>query len=347
MNESKIGNILRKELHKDEPLERVVKLHGDASYRTYSRAYLSDGSTFIIMQMPEGKSSASEEITNFKGRQDELPFISVERYLRGLGLNTPAIYRYDEKDRMMVIEDLGDVLMSTKLEDADRPERVALYKKAIDVLLTLQSESSKKKDACCVALKRSFDAVLLNWEFDHFLEYGIEARLGVKIADSDRDVFRRETRAITDEINAMSYGFTHRDFQSRNLVIKDGKFYVIDFQDALLGPKAYDLVALLRDSYFKLDDDELNELLSYYSSKSGYEAKSLRRDFALVTIQRKLKDAGRFVYIDRVKGNPNFLAFIGVSLSYVKDAFASLSTHRGLFEMLTRYVPEWGGVKKG
>lgn len=337
----KIEKIFEECLGRKIDITSIDKLHGDASYRTYFRVALKDGSTYILMQMPTGKSSVSEEITNFKGSQEEPPFINVAAYLGKLGLPVPKVLAYDETERLMVLEDLGDGLMARQIENTGDDERLAWYKKAIDLIIKLQRETSKQRDETCVAFKRSFDSTLLNWEFDHFLEYAVTARLGKTLSQGELATFNKETRIISKKIEAMPSGFTHRDFQSRNLIVKEGTLHLIDFQDALQGPYVYDLVSLTRDSYVALSEAMRKELVAYYASATGWSLGRLGEDYDLVTVQRKLKDAGRFVYIDRVKGNPNFLKFIPASLGYVKEALERLPKHKTLFELIGKYTPEW------
>jgi len=319
----------------------VIKLHGDASYRTYYRVILDDKRTFVLMQMPAGKASVSEEITNFNGTHQELPFINVARFLENCGIRVPAIHHYSEGHHLMILRDLGDSLMARIVEKADNNLRREWYRRAIELLAALQRKTADADRSDCVALQRSFDQTLLNWEFDHFLEYGVEARLGIKMSKEDHEIFFRQTRGISEKIASLPYGFTHRDFQSRNILIVNDELYLIDFQDALLGPAAYDLAALLRDSYVELSEPILNELISFYCEKTGRKTSSFMREFDLVTCQRKLKDAGRFVFIDRVKKNPNFLKYIPASLGYVKQALERLPEYQSLYEMLKKYIPEW------
>ncbi|MFH0799472.1 MAG: phosphotransferase [Pseudomonadota bacterium] len=336
-----VGKILKEKVGAASEIAQIDKLHGDASYRTYYRACLEDGSSFIVMKMPEGRASASEEITNFNGTHKELPFINVARYLKARGLPVPKVLSYSEPDHIMILEDLGDDIMARRVEDASDLQRLVWYKKAIDLLCLLQKNTAGSTGSECVALQRSFDEFLLNWEFDHFIEYGVAARLGKAMDEQDVAVFKEETRAMSREITALPRGLTHRDFQSRNLIVRNDELCLIDFQDALLGPAAYDLVALLRDSYVRLSDDILNELTKYYAGLVNRKHAELRHEFDLITVQRKLKDAGRFVYIDCVKGNPGFLKYIPASLGYVKNALERLPEHRRLYDALKKYVPEW------
>ena len=331
-----IDHIIRNELKLGAEIKKIEKLHGDASYRTYSRIYLSNGRTFIMMQMPKGKSSASEEITNYEGEHRELPFINMDRYLKDIGLNVPDIQRYDDDDRIMILEDLGDDLMSKIVDGLDAEKLGKHYEKAVDLLVDIQRRSDGNRSDSCIAFKRSFDAKLLNWEFDHFLEYGLEAQ-GAKIPQKDLDEFKRQTRSITQKIEGMKYGLTLRDFQSRNIIMKDGLHYIIDFQDALMGPKLYDLVSLLRDSYIELDYSLVFRLVDYYASKVGRNSSEARKEFDLITIQRKMKDAGRFVYIDKVKGNSSYLKYISTSLQYITSALERISEYESLLNILIKY----------
>jgi len=296
------------------------------------------------MQMPEGRSSVSEEITNFKGVLTEPSFINVSRFLKSIGVNVAEIYHYSKSDRLLVLQDLGDGLMSRLVENAQEDVKRRYYRRAIDLLVSIQQKAQNLQKTKCVAFERSFDEDLLNWEFDHFLEYGIEERLGIKVDENDKKTFSDWTRKISKIIRQFPYGFTHRDFQSRNILLVNESLYLIDFQDALMGPSVYDLVSLLRDSYVRLSQPLVDELVGYYCEKCGREYRSLRREFDIVTCQRKLKDAGRFVFIDRVKKNPNFLKYIPVSLEYVREAFERLPDLAQFNSLLRKYVPELAQV---
>jgi aminoglycoside/choline kinase family phosphotransferase len=130
------------------------------------------------------------------------------------------------------------------------------------------------------------------------------------------------------------------------MVLPSGEQAVIDFQDALLGPRQYDLVALLRDSYVELEppfvEAMLHRWLDRFEAEGGprLDHGPFREVFDLLTVQRKLKDAGRFVFIDRVKKNPGFLVSIPASLRYVRDAFARRPDLAPLQDVLARHVPE-------
>ncbi len=150
-----------------------------------------------------------------------------------------------------------------------------------------------------------------------------------KLKDGAKEIVDKVFDDIASRLAETPQIPTHRDYQSKNLILKDGTMYMIDFQDMLLGPPVYDLVALLRDSYVRLDDELLGELLEFYWIQAKDSTIPLpssfnefRQLFFLQTLQRKMKDSCRFVFIDRVKKNPSFLQYIPTSLEYVKDAFS-------------------------
>jgi len=325
--------------------KQVKQLKGDASNRSYYRVGERPDS-HVLMVMPQEGARKGEEAS--KGEPPvELPFVNVHRYLERLGIRVPRILRYDEPAAMMVLEDLGDVTFEQALEGGRRKEE--LYGRAVELLAGLRARAELEPDPSCLAFTRAFDEDLYDWELHHFREWGLEVWSGKKPTDAERAELNQIFKQISLRLAAEPRGFTHRDYQSRNLMLTDGELVVIDFQDALQGPRQYDLVALLRDSYVELEPAFVEALLDRYvdvlEQKLGATGEKVDRAafkdfFYLLTIQRKLKDAGRFEYIHRVKGNPGFLVSIPASLRYVKAAFDRRPDTARLREILSKYVPE-------
>jgi aminoglycoside/choline kinase family phosphotransferase len=323
----------------------VRRLAGHASARSYWRVGTPPASHVVMVMPPDAK---PEEVT--KGAPSAVdPFVDVQGYLAGVGVRVPAIVAFfqdDPRGGLMVLEDLGDEMLETRLLAGD-PAR-PLYERAIDQLARLRAHAEARPGGC-LAFGRAFDHDLYLWELHHFREWLLEAWKGASLSAAEREVVDREFEGIARALAAEPRGFTHRDYQSRNImVLPSGEQVVIDFQDALLGPRQYDLVALLRDSYVELPAELVEAMLRRYldrlaaegGPRLGYEP--FRAVFDLLTVQRKLKDAGRFVFIDRVKKNPGFLPSIPASLRYVRDAFARRPELARLREILARHVPELG-----
>lgn len=326
---------------------RTLKLKGDASNRSYWRVG-SYPDSYVVMVMPKDGATKSEEASK-GGPPAELPFLNVHRYLHRLEVRVPQILRYDVPAGMMVLEDLGDVTFEKALETESRDR---LYGRAIDLLVRMRVQAERHPDSSCLAFTRAFDEDLYLWELHHFREWGMEAWSGKKPTAAEMTELEAIFRSLSAELSRGPRGFTHRDYQSRNLMVKDGDLIVIDFQDALQGPRQYDLVALLRDSYVELDypfvEHMLDRYLAAFEKDAGIslEPTAFKAFFDLLTVQRKLKDAARFEFIHRVKGNSGFLVSIPASLGYVRTAFDRCGGHpqvARLREIAARYVPELRG----
>lgn len=322
---------------------------GDASNRRYHRVRLEDPlvgrpSSVVVMELPREATRSEEGPPGEAVR--ELPFLNIQRYLEAGKLPVPAVHRYLASQGLVYLEDLGDVTLEQVVLQGDRATRLRYYRAAIDLLCQLQRYAVAHPDPSCVAFGRAFDESLLRWELDHFREYELEIDARAQLGDEEKATLSIELDRIARALAAEPRIFVHRDFQSRNIMVQQPgdqpKLRLIDFQDALLGTRAYDLVALLRDSYVALEPELVSELIAFYLEKALEPANrpGFRRLFDLQTVQRKLKDAGRFVYIQRVKGNPSFVRHIPASLGYVREALERLPELDALREILARYLPE-------
>jgi aminoglycoside/choline kinase family phosphotransferase len=339
--EARVRGAVSRTTGRDASTAPVRRLAGHASMRSYWRVGSPPGS-FVVMVMPPD--ARPEEVTS-GGPPPEDPFVNVQRYLSRSGVRVPVIHAFLEPERLMVLEDLGDEMLETRLLAGDAAE--PLYERAIDQLARLRARAERAPDPACLAFGRGFDRALYRWELDHFREWLLEAWKGSALRPAEREVMERHFDAISEALAAEPRGFTHRDYQSRNLmVLPGGEQVVIDFQDALLGPRQYDLVALLRDSYVELPPDLVDRMLARYLARLVAEGgprldpQAFRATFDLLTVQRKLKDAGRFVFIDRVRGNAGFLPSIPASLRYVREALGRRPDLGELQEILARHVPE-------
>ncbi len=272
------------------------------------------------MWLPE---AAPERVLARKlGRR--LAFIEVRELLAVAGVRVPALLGALPERGVLVVEDLGETLAERLLREP--AARDGLYRRAVRDLAFAQQQL-QPLPAGSIVSTRSFDRELLSWELEHFLEWGVGA-LGSVLSAEELATFNLARDYLVETLLSFDRGFTHRDYQSRNLLaLGDGSLAWIDFQDALLGPRAYDLVALLRDSYQSFDEPFVSARLADYALELGLsEAQSLRLrfEFDIITVQRKLKDAGRFVFFERTRGDASYLPFYVPSLELVQSALARL-----------------------
>jgi aminoglycoside/choline kinase family phosphotransferase len=335
------------------PLEQIVQrvapgapfnyesMPGGASTRRYFRVMLPGAKTAVAMFVPEGP--RPEEVQKLVDRH-EWPFLEVRTLLSQHGVDVPALLADDSARGWLLIEDLGDDTLANYL--AKNPgEKRALYTRAVEDLARAQASLERIPKESVVA-SRAFDEDLLRWEIDHFREWGLDAR-DRALSAADRTTFDGIADRLARRIASWTRGFVHRDYQSRNLMVRPGGGICwIDFQDALLGPRVYDLVALLNDSYQEFDRPFVEARLDEFAAARGMGAEDralLGREFDAVTVQRKLKDAGRFVFIDRVKHNSSFLKFVTPTIHKVHGALARLQDDedmRALAGVLRRAIPD-------
>lgn len=313
---------------------------GGASTRRYFRVTLPRR-TAVAMFVPDG--AKPEEVGKDGAPQARWPFLEVRELLASHGVDVPALHGEDTSTGWILLEDLHDDTLAAYLA-AHPDRRAALYTRAVTDLARAQQALEKLPRGSVVAT-RAFDEDLLEWEIQHFREWALEAR-GVALSPGDRELFDGVATRLARRIAAWPRSFVHRDYQSRNLMVRpDEALCWIDFQDALLGPRVYDLVALLNDSYQVFDRDFVEARLDDYARARGLDAgerRALGREFDLVTVQRKLKDAGRFVFIDRVKGNPSFLRFVEPTIAKVRASLGRLRDDddmHALASLLARVLP--------
>jgi hypothetical protein len=330
--------------------KKLLPLAGDASNRRYFRIEIGGEalSSVVLMQLaePEAFKQSEEAVSGAAYASPELPFINIRTHLANAGVSVPTLYYYDQAAGLLYLEDFGDLTLSDACANARTADLEARYTQAIDVLVGMQSKATSPADPQCVAFHRSFDVPLLMWEFDHFLEYGIAARQGRPMEPGDEAAIREEFRKLSEFLAGQPRVFVHRDYHSRNLMVAGDRLGVIDFQDALMGPATYDLASLLRDAYIALDESLIDRLIDHYldqlqeGRRLWTNREAFRRLFDFTSIQRNLKAAGRFVYIDRVKGNPRFLGDIPRTLGYVKRNLHKYPELFTLRKLMSQYVPE-------
>ena len=351
--EDLIANELRALFGKQTAIASFAALAGDASSRRYYRAELTGPGTpasIIIMKLPSGSALplSSEELAVFKEPLKELPFLNLHRFLVRIGIRVPRLYGQSLEEGLLFLEDLGNMALWDKVQDLPPSEVLAWYQKAIDELLLLQVRGTKERDDSCIAFQQRFDFRLYMWEFDHFLEYGLEKRPGTTINQTSKKELRNSFVEIARRLDSLPPCLNHRDYHSWNLMIHDEAVAVIDFQDALLAPPQYDLASLLNDRITDsvIQPDLEEKLVAYYvDRKVDMEKQTINRDeftemYLLSAIQRDLKVVGRFYYLDVVKGKTVYKRFIPPTLHRLKRNLARLPQTQRLIPILAEHYEE-------
>ena len=328
MTDDRIDCFLREtRLAGDDP--RVVPLTGDASDRQYFRVLARDGRSLVLALHTGPFELAS------------LPFANIARLLGAMALPVPAIVGHSDALGVLALDDLGDVTLQAHLGAASPGEHAALYRQAVSLIEQLQRHGATQAPNGYLPYTVAFDVEKLTWELNFFVRHFMEGYRGCALSGADRAALDEEWRAIAGELAAEPRVLCHRDYHSRNLMLHDERLYIIDFQDARMGPDTYDLASLLRDSYVDIADPQLDDLIAYFLALKGQAvADEFRRRFDLMSLQRNLKALGTFGYQTTTRRNPVYIQYMPRTLRYVRVNLDKYTRFSRLGELLSRHVDE-------
>ena len=310
---------------------RVVPLTGDASDRRYYRVLLSDAPSIVLSLY-----SAPFDV-------DNLSFVNVARLLEQMPVTIPTVLGHAGDLGVVALEDLGDVTLQAHLGAATPAEHAARYRQAVALIATLQKRGAELASPAYLPYGIAFDVEKLTWELDFFTKHFIEAYRGVVIAPPARTELHQAFAELVAELTAEPRVLCHRDYHSRNLMLHHDRLYIIDFQDARMGPDTYDLVSLLRDSYVDLPEHTVEELIAYFLALKGQEGteSEFRKRFDTMALQRNLKALGTFGYQTTARRNPVYIQYIPRTLRYVRDNLEHMPRFARLRELLAAHVEEF------
>jgi len=310
---------------------RVVPLTGDASDRRYFRILIPETPSIVVALY-----AAPFEF-------DKLSFVNVARLLQEMPVPVPDVLGHAEDIGVLALEDLGDVTLQAHLGATTPAEHAAQYRQAVALIATLQRRGAELENPTYVPYGIAFDIEKLTWELDFFTKHFIEAYRGVVIAPAARAELRREFAGLVAELAGEPRVLCHRDYHSRNLMLHQDRLYIIDFQDARMGPDTYDLVSLLRDSYVDLAEQTVDELIAYFLALKGQTGPdaAFRKRFDAMALQRNLKALGTFGYQTTARRNPVYIQYIPRTLRYVRDNLKHLPRFARLHELLAAHVEEF------
>jgi hypothetical protein len=291
---------------------QVVPLTGDASDRRYYRVLLKQAKP-IVLALHQGPIDYAA-----------MPFVSIARLLSAVPLPVPKILHHSDSLGVLGLEDLGDVTLQAHLGVATASEHAELYRQAAGFIARMQQRGDALRSDAYPPYQIAFDSEKLTWELEFFVKHYLLAFKGVTPSAAERDALRTEWSSIVDELSSERRVLCHRDYHSRNLMLHDGSLYIIDFQDARMGPDTYDLVSLLRDSYVDLTPQQVDELIAFFLALNGQSThdQEFRRRFDLMALQRNLKALGTFGYMTTSRNNTVYLQYIPRTVAYVKANLA-------------------------
>ncbi len=261
----------------------VTPVAGDASFRRYFRVHLGERQA-ILMDAPPP-------------HEDPKPFIDIAEYLIRHGFRAPEIYARNLDSGLVLLEDFGDERMREHV-DYQPDDEARVYRQALDTLVKLATTEA--------AQLPPYDEAAYLREVGLLTEWYMPA-MGLEFDQAEYDRLWQQALAPVSAVAAVT---VLRDYHAENIMLlADGDQGLIDFQDALVGHPAYDLVSLLQDARRDVSPEMEQELLDYYRQKANVSA-DFDLHYALLGAQRNTKIIGIFTRLWKRDGKERYLSFL-------------------------------------
>ncbi len=283
----------------------IVKVAGDASFRSYYRI-ISGAQEWILMFAPPS-------------HEDVIPFVTVDQFLCENKFSAPKIFALDVAEGFILLEDFGDdtytKVLARESQEQLKNLELTLYQKACDCLSELhQIEPLQGLPLYNNALLFREVMLLVDW-------YLPLQKKEISLQEKAR--FRSLWFELFDQLSKENQVTVLRDFHADNLMILSDRegfknVGLLDFQDAVIGSKAYDLVSLLEDARRDLNEENRQKLFDYYLEKSGCAKESFVRDYEILSLQRNIKIVGIFSRLSLRDGKHHYLNLLPRVLNFVR-----------------------------
>lgn len=311
------------------PGAELERASTDAGFRSYWRT-IGPGPSRIVMDSPPDK-------------EDVRPWLRLRDLLEGGGVRVPQVLASDVEAGFLLLEDLG---RDTYLQVIDADNADALFDAALEQLLKIQHIATP-------AELPAYDAPMLMRELRLFDEWFCERHLGLALSDAERGVLAEAHCFLIESALAQPQVLVHRDFMPRNLMPASAGPAVLDFQDAVRGPLAYDALSLFKDAFLSWPEARVDAWLDHYHARattSGLPVPSrtqFRRDADLIGVQRHLKVIGIFARLHHRDGKPKYLADVPRFFAYLAGVLPRYPELAGLARLIeVRVLPAYAHLAR-
>ena len=264
-------------------------------------------------------------------REENRHYVRIAKFLDTHGIRVPKIYFHDATEGLIWIEDLGERDLFSYRNESWLVRR-AFYESALDQIAALHGLS----ESVCIEIKEDlpaeFNAELYVWEQNYFFENCLGRYFAI---DSEKLASLAALPAlnqIAEHLDRLPRVLVHRDFQSQNIIMRNGQAHLIDFQGMRPGLAEYDLASLVYDPYVDLTEAERAELIAYYREQQIKDGMTINSDFdstlRLCAMQRLMQALGAYGFLGLVKGHKHFLKHIPAamkSLRFIVTRIAGLT----------------------
>ena len=311
-------------------------LTGDASIRAYEHVDAGDG-RFVLMDSPAhspgpilAHGKYYQQIAHIA--EDVKPFIAIGRYLVSRGLRAPAIYETDIDQGILLIEDLGSegVLDAA---GAPMPER---YRESAACLAHLHRQSATRELPVINGIIHhvpDFDRDAMQIEVSLLTDWYLPWKRGTPASEEERRDYVAIWDGLIDSLASAEHNLLLRDFHSPNIIWRPDaagtdRVGIIDFQDAMIGPSAYDVASLVQNARVDVPDDVADSVLDHYlalrAAQGGFDRQRFLRDWHVMAAQRNCKLIGLWVRLMQRDGKPTYMRHMPRTFRNLTRALAHL-----------------------
>jgi len=284
----------------EEATVEIAPIEKGGSERKFYRIQFSSEQSVILVKYSREKTENQR-------------YVAIAEFLAAQGIRVPKIHFHDPAEGLIWIEDLGERDLWSYREEI-WPVRRSHYESALTEIARLHRVSAADSEEIRRDLPAQFDAALYLWEQSYFFENCLARHFGWSEKKQQKVVNLPALRQIAERLASFPRVLVHRDFQSQNIILRDGQAYLIDFQGMRPGLAEYDLASLLYDPYVRLGAPERAELLEFYRDLAAINDSAFEEKFRLCAMQRLMQALGAYGYLGHVKRNKSFLAHIPAAL---------------------------------
>jgi len=302
------------------PAWEMMPIKKGGSDRSFYRVLLPDQSSFIFMHY-------GTEVT------ENSCWLDINIFLAGIGVAVPQIVAQDEKLHFILLEDLGDLDLWSQ-RDLTWDRRREYYFQVLRQIHKLHAFDLSRLPSG-LKLAESYNAELYRWEHNYFLENFVGAVCHLELSPSSIIDLQKELTGLIARLQKIEPSLIHRDFQSQNILLKNDRPVLIDFQGMRKGCLFYDLGSLIFDPYVTFTADERNELLAFYYElmKPSYSFNEFTGYFRQASAQRLMQALGAYGFLGLKKNKPAFLGHIDNGINNLFKAATSAAELPALREL--------------
>jgi aminoglycoside/choline kinase family phosphotransferase len=292
----------------------LFPLEGRGSDRTFFRARWNREDSAILVQYDPK-------------RVENTYYADIATFLHEIFVPVPRMIRHDPAKGLIAMEDLGDTDLWS-FRETHWETRRGLYQRTLTIAHRLHSFPIDEFPSARVRLMEGFGPHLYLWERNYFRDHFVQDFNKIKLGPSFERELEAELSALAERLAGTTHCLVHRDLQSRNVMIRDGEPFFIDFQGMRFGSPFYDLGSLLCDPYVYFSVQEQEELLSFYYELSNWDNNwvAFRSAFWEASAQRLMQALGAYGFLGLKKELKGFLGHIPAGLRHLQLAASQAGT---------------------